>query len=213
MLVRDDLTLWSIADASDGGAPPSAADDALAEIARWSQDFLVPGHPELGRTGPVCPYSKPSMDRSLFFLAKVEAGDGESTAKQVLRYRDWHAELSAELSDKDRPYLTIVIVLPGFDRDDPAELNALQARLQGDFVAQGLMIGQFHPHCDEPGLWNSDFRPLRAPLPVLGMRTMVPFDLPFLAGNRDNVDAYLAEFAPAIPARVRSQLSELVARP
>jgi hypothetical protein len=174
----------------------------------------VSGHPELGRTGPVCPFSKPSINRGLFFLAYDEVGsDPGETVKRILLYRDWHAEIAAELSEKERQFLTVVILLPNFDHEDPTELNDLQAQLKDEFVTQGLMIGQFHPHCEEPGLWNQKFRPLQAPLPLLAIRYMVPSDLPFLVGKARHVDAYLARFAAGIPVRVRTQLAELIVRP
>lgn len=70
------------------------------------------------------------------------------------------------------------------------------------------MIGQFHPHCEEPNLWNQDFRPLQVPLPILGMRYMGPFDLPFLVSEQRHVDTYLARFALGIlPTSGRSSPS------
>lgn len=212
--MHNGLTLWSVSELAAGPSRPDDKRQALIDIARWSRDFLVPGHPELGRTGPVCPFTKPSMNRDLFFLAYPEVGsDTDETVETILLYRDWHAEITIELDEKERQFLTIVILLPSFDHEDPAELNDLQAKLKDEFVTQGLMIGQFHPHCEEPGLWNPDFRPLHAPLPILAIRYMVPFDLPFLVGEQRHVDAYLARFATGIPARVRTQLTELIARP
>lgn len=211
MLIHNGLTLWSVSEVTAGRSLPDSKRQALVDIARWSQDFLVSGHPELGRTGPVCPFSKPSMNRGLFFLAYPEVGG--DTSETILLYRDWHAEIATELDEKERQFLTVVILLPSFDHEDPAELNDLQAKLKDEFVMQGLMIGQFHPHCEEPGLWNQDFRPLQAPLPILAIRYMVSFDLPFLVGEQRHVDAYLTRFAPGIPARVRTQLTELIAQP
>lgn len=214
MLIRNGLTLWSASEVVAGRSLPDGKRQALVDIARWSQDFLVSDHPELGRTGPVCPFSKPSMNRGLFFLAYAEVGgDTGETVKTILLYRDWHAEIAAELNEKERQFLTVVILLPSFDHEDPTELNDLQAQLKDEFVTQGLMIGQFHPHCEEPGLWNQDFRALQAPLPLLAIRYMVPSDLPFLVGEARHVDAYLARFAAGIPTRVRTQLAELIARP
>jgi hypothetical protein len=214
MLIRDSLTLWSASEVVTDRSLPDYKRQALVEIARWSQDFLVSGHPDLGRTGPVCPFSKPSMNRGLSFLAYDEVGsDHGETVKTILLYRDWHAEIAAELSEKERQFLTVVILLPSFDHEDPTELNDLQAQLKDEFVTQGLMIGQFHPHCEEPGLWNQNFRPLQAPLPLLAIRYMVPSDLPFLVGKARHVDAYLARFAAGIPVRVRTQLTELIVRP
>jgi hypothetical protein len=85
-------------------------------------------------------------------------------------------------------------------------LDALQARLKERFVREGLMVGQFHPQCEQGGLWNTDFRPLRAPIPLLAIRQMVTSDLPFLLGSPAHVSAYLHRFAPGIPTHVRRLL-------
>jgi hypothetical protein len=213
MLIRNGLKLWSASEVVADRSLPDDKRQALVDIARWSETFLVSDHPELGRTGPVCPFSKPSMKRGLFFLAYDEVSvDTGSTIGRILLYRDLHAEIAAELNEKERQFLTIVILLPSFDEENPTELNDLQAHLKDEFVTQGLMVGQFHPRCQERGLWNQDFRPLQAPLPLLAIRYMVPSDLPFLVGKTRHVDAYLARFAAGIPTRVRTQLTELIAR-
>jgi len=213
MLWRDGLPLWSVSDVEAGQILPVPKQKALAEIVSWSRDFLVPGHPDLGRPGPVCPFTKPSIDKDLFFLAYpvVGASIGEMAAT-VVEYRDWHAELASELGEMDRQLLTFLILFPDFDHTDSAELDRLQAHLKDEFVKQGLMVGQFHPVCEQPGLWNEDFRPLRAPLPLLAIRYMVPFDLPFLVNSPAHLDAYFTRFAPEIPSRVRTQLTSFIAK-
>jgi hypothetical protein len=97
-------------------------------------------------------------------------------------------------------------VLPGIDRTSSAEIDNLQRSLKDRFVREGLMIGQFHPTCDEPGVWNQSFRPLRSPIPLLAIRTMVVYDMPFLLGSQAHLGAYLARFAPGIPPALRAQL-------
>ena len=84
-----------------------------------------------------------------------------------------------------------------------AALDALQARIKPDFVKVGLIVGQFHPRCMEPGLWNSGFRPLQASVPLLVIRHMVSSDFPFLSNTPGFRGAYLKRFAPDIPSSVR----------
>ncbi|WP_423834906.1 DUF6875 domain-containing protein, partial [Streptomyces manipurensis] len=116
------------------------------------------------------------------------------------------AVLSQPLSVEDRELLTILLVLPGFDPTDSVELDELQRKAKDEFVAEGLMIGQFHPVCEEPGLETEAFRPLRAPLPLLAVRKLLVFDLPFLVSDDAHMEHYLTRFAPGLPARVRDQL-------
>ncbi|TWP44750.1 hypothetical protein FKR81_40960 [Lentzea tibetensis] len=171
--------------------------DALTEVVRWAREFLVPGHADLGRTGPVCPYTQASMRRDLFHL-DVRHGTPDLDALRV-RYAEWADQLDVT----ERELLTYLLVLPDAD---PFELDALQRKAKDEFVASGLMIGQFHPSCDEPGLWNRNFRPLRSPVPLLAIRQLLPADLPFMFGTKGHLDSYFTRFAPALPARVRGQL-------
>ncbi|WP_329391871.1 hypothetical protein OG625_41010 (plasmid) [Streptomyces sp. NBC_01351] len=201
----DDLIQsWTPGQIARGEAPADAL-GPLLQVLMWSRDFLVSSHPELGRSGPVCPYTQPSLRKELFHLA-LPSADCEDLASAVDSLRTRHAALSAPLSPEDRELLTILLVLPGFDPTDSVELDELQRKAKDEFVAEGLMIGQFHPVCEEPGLYNESFRPLRAPLPLLAVRKLLVFDLPFLVGDDSHMDHYLQRFAPEIPSRIRDQL-------
>lgn len=201
----DDLIQsWTAGEIARGEAPAEHL-GPLLQVLSWSREFLVSSHPELGRTGPVCPYTQPSLRKELFHLAVPAAGCQDlSSAVDSLRTR--HAVLSQPLSPDDRELLTILLVLPDFDPTDSVELDELQRKAKDEFVAEGLMVGQFHPVCEEPGLYNEAFRPLRAPLPLLAVRKLLVFDLPFLVGDDAHMDHYLQRFAPALPARIRDQL-------
>ncbi|MFC8914739.1 DUF6875 domain-containing protein [Streptomyces sp. NPDC057116] len=199
------LLIWS-PEEIDAGLAPHRHLPALRHVLDWSRRVLVSGHPELGRTGPVCPYTQPSLRKGLFLLALPAQEGGGTPAEAVAGLRDWYERLSADLTEEDRELLTVLMLLPWLDPSDSGELDEVQRAAKDTFVADGLMIGQFHPVCDEPGLWNEDFRPLRAPVPLLAVRRLLVFDLPFLVGADRHLDAYLQRFAPEIPARVRDQL-------
>lgn len=203
------VLIWSAGEVERGEVPAEHRRD-LHRVLRWGQDFLVSPHPHLGRGGPVCPYTQPSLRKDLFHLA---APTGPDLAEAVSSLRDWHGKLSEGLDEGDQELLTLLMVLPHLDPTDSTELDLLQRRAKDDFVAEGLMIGQFHPTCDEPGLWNPAFRPLRSPVPLLAVRRMLVFDLLFLVEVDTHLDAYLRRFAPAIPARVRAQITDRMVRP
>ncbi|WP_158835614.1 DUF6875 domain-containing protein [Streptomyces sp. NRRL S-350] len=198
-------------DAGDAAAHPEAA-----HVLDWARRFLTTAHPDLGRSGPVCPYTQPSLRRGLFHLAVAEddgtgagggGGEGSDLPALVAELRARYDGLLAELTEEsDRELLTVLLVLPGVDRADSTALDEAQRKAKDEFVEQGLMIGQFHPVCEEPGLWNRSFRPLRAPVPLLAVRKLLVFDLPFLTGDETHLNHYLARFAPEVPARIRDQL-------
>ena len=199
------VLFWSAAEV-DAGDVPAEHQPHVAEILAWARKYLVSPHPELGRNGPVCPYTQPSLHKGLFHLAAL---DGEGDVNQAVEgLRGWYERIGAALSAADRELLTVLLVLPHLDFDDASELDELQRVAKDKFVEDGLMIGQFHPVCDAPGLWNPDFKALRAPVPLLAIRKLVVFDLPFLVEHKEHAESYIRRFAPDIPPRIRKQLAQ-----
>ncbi|MFI9724177.1 DUF6875 domain-containing protein [Streptomyces sp. NPDC052396] len=197
------LRVWSASEVAAGRVPAESL-APLRQVLDWSGEFLVQGHSSLGRTGPVCPYTQPSLRKDLFLLA-LPSHDA-SLPEAVAQLRTRYEELADGLDEAERELLTLLMVLPELDPTDSTELDALQAAAKDEFVAAGLMIGQFHPVCEEPGLWNKDFRPLRSPVPLLAIRQLLVFDLPFLVNTDRHLAQYLQRFAPGIPTRMRDQL-------
>ncbi|MGH4033639.1 DUF6875 domain-containing protein [Actinomycetota bacterium Odt1-20B] len=190
-------------------------EDAFRTVARWASEYLTNPHPELGRRGPVCPFAQGSMDRGTFYLGLYRGvpDDLGVVASTLTYYRDWFLEMGpAGLSAAQ--FRTILVLFPDVPPADLTRfIDASQEALKIDYVSHGLMIGEFH---DAPpqkaGLWNDDFRPLHSPVPLLAIRYMVPTDLPFLAHDRDYMEAYLARFPyDDIPTRLRKKVDEAAA--
>jgi hypothetical protein len=205
MIGDDRVRIWTAAEV-DAGQVPAEQRGPVGEILAWARRYLVTSHPELGRSGPVCPYTQPSLHKGLFHLAALAGAGGGGIAEAVEGLRSWYEKLATELSGPDRELLTILLVLPHLDPRSSAELDAVQRQAKDRFVADGVMIGQFHPACDQPGLWNPRFPALRAPVPLLAIRKLVVFDLPFLMDSAVHAESYLRRFAPDIPPRIRDQL-------
>ncbi|RKH62451.1 hypothetical protein D7X96_29680 [Corallococcus interemptor] len=210
----DDPSCWlfDLSDLSgDADAPPGADLHVARQAVHWARSYLSAPHPELGRPGLVCPFVPRSLDLSLFFPTvrrgmEFTPGDIEAA---VLRYRDWFLQLEPR-EGRDAQYKSILLLFPDLRPEDYARLiDGPQERLKPAFVAEGLMVGQFHgaPPAN-PGLWNPDFRPLKSPMPMLVIRHMVPSDLPFLTGARPLVESYVARFN----GRLSAKQQELIAR-
>jgi hypothetical protein len=56
------------------------------------------------------------------------------------------------------------------------------------------MTAFFHADSDAHGLWNPDFRPMRSPMPVLGLRYMVEQDAVFAARHHLMLGPYLLRY-------------------
>ncbi len=183
---------------------------ALSQVAAWAETFLCRPHPQLGRAGDVCPYTKSALRHNLFWLTICQGTQfaPEEAYTQVMSYRDWFLELEPR-QGKEAQFKTILMLFPNMQAEDaPGIIDSVQRKLKPGFVDKGLMIGQFHPHCPEPGLWNQDFRPLQAPMPLLAMRHMVSTDFPFLRKEEQFISAYIRVFGATIPLSMQETIKE-----
>jgi hypothetical protein len=186
-----------------------AAPGALPHLGRlqsWVDTHLSAPHADLGRSGPVCPFTRGASDRDLLWVATVP---GPAPAVEDIE-SDLHAftDLFRELEPTEGPGALLKAILVTFpDLEDFSVIDTLQRKLKPEFIAAGLMIGQFYPGCAEPGMWNADFRPLDCPVPLIAIRQMVSSDFVFLNSSGTWVENYLRHFAPAIPSATRRRLA------
>ncbi|MHC0062394.1 DUF6875 domain-containing protein [Nostoc sp. UIC 10890] len=174
----------------------------LIEIMDWVKNFLGRPHPNLGRTGAVCPFVPLSLKSNTIRLAVIRTKDlySEQLEEVVGRYRDIFLEMDIKEQELaiNKAFL---LIFPDVHIEDATKLiDSVQQKLKPLFVESGLMIGEFHKRNDSPGLHNPNFRPLRSPIPLLAIRFMVEADLPFLQSPADPrlriryLEAYLKRF-------------------
>ncbi len=192
-----------------GGIPDEDLESVRIAV-DWVRAFLTAPHEDLGRRGPVCPYIRQSFDERLLHVTSrpetscADPGLHEAVCAARLTFADLQ-----RMAPTGRGHLvTILVVLPRIDRSTSSELDELHRALKDEFVAEGLMIGQFHPTCQARGLWNAQFRPLQSPVPLLAIREMTSSDLPFLVGSTDHAEVYFERYAESIPAHTRRFLVE-----
>ncbi|MEM1206334.1 MAG: YbaK/EbsC family protein [Acidobacteriota bacterium] len=212
-----ELFLLEPGDLCDGCLPAAALDahGALDEIVSWAKTYLCNPHPELGRDGPVCPYVQGSMRKRAFYLTVYPGADlsPEDVEQRLAILRDWFQELSPS-EGSQRIFQTVLCLFPDLSRDAVRiTIDAVQDRLKPSYVEQGLMLGEFHDGPpDKAGLWNPDFRPLSAPIPMLVVRNMVATDFAFLKDDRDMMRHYLSRFGADLPAHLRADVAEAARR-
>lgn len=182
-----------------------------AELRRWALEYLCQSHPDLGRPGPVCPYTSRAIALRCLWAVFI-------TGRDIDRQRI--AAIVADLYDlfpamppRDGPDSKLKAVLAVFpDLTEYADIDTVQRDQKSRFVEQGLMLGQFYPGCTVAGLHNPAFPALDAPLPMLAIRHMVPTDFPFLSARHEWLDFYLKLFAPAIPGSIATAMSDRLVR-
>ncbi|MBL1087678.1 hypothetical protein JK359_38105 [Streptomyces actinomycinicus] len=168
---------------------------ALETVDTWLTEYISAKHPEIGRTGPICPFVAPSRkNRTLEIRLRLVGpaptpGLVEEIARSSLReyeLTDWQGT---------NPMLqSMVVVLPDLRSTDTGLLDRAQEQVKDDFVAHGLMIGQFHENCEVTAARNPGFAVSRAPVPVLAIRAIALHDVFFLSGRPQWFRTYQEKF-------------------
>lgn len=186
-------TLLTITAARDKSA--AAPEAPMATLLGWVEGYLMAGHPDLGRTGAVCPFTRQAARLDTVRLGICDAGPADEDAAFALIRGGFRALDEIPAKPSMTHFRTVIVGFPGCASDEGiAMLKRVQNRHKFYSLARNRMIGLMYADSDAPGLWNPEFRPLRAPLPVLAIRHMVEHDAPFAARHPLLLLPYLVRF-------------------
>jgi hypothetical protein len=160
------------------------SDNCRRLVDAWLREYVSAADRRVGRSGPVCPFIPRALVEHAVDIRVREDIDGSSE-------RELSDELRAEIGEfgkGERPphssgvsLESRLIVMPHMGAAGWDTLDAVyHADLKNFAVESGLMVGQFHPRCDERAVRNPDFRVSIAPVALLAMRYMAPHDILFL---------------------------------
>lgn len=163
---------------------------ALSETLAWVRNFCAKPHPGQGRPGPVCPFVPLALHLNTIWLTVVRTKNREGLETQieatVERYRDIFFDLEPRAGEH-AVYKSILLIFPDIHREDaPRLIDMTQRKLKPHFVKLGLMLGEFHELIETAGLHSRTFYPLRSPIPMLVIRSLVESDFPFLLRKLDS---------------------------
>jgi hypothetical protein len=168
---------------------------ALASIDAWLTEYISANHPEIGRTGPICPFVSPSRKNRTLEIRLRLVGQAPSLELVEEIARSSLSEYELTTWQGRNPMLqAMVVVLPDLRSEDTGLLDQAQTRVKDDFVAQGLMIGQFHENCEVTAARNPRFAVSRAPVPVLAIRAIALHDVFFLSDRPHWFQKYREKF-------------------
>ncbi len=183
------------------------AESPLGATIAWVRRFLARPNADLGRAGPVCPFTPMALELDTIWMTEIQ-----ETSPDPQRIQDVIEEcrkIFVETEPRDGPMAinkVIMVVFSGLGEDAARWIDAMQAKLKPNFVDIGLMLGEFHSRNETPGLRNEDFRPLRSPIPMLVIRHMVESDLPFLKRETDKPEvriSYLRSYLRQLGTTIR----------
>lgn len=196
---------------------PAAAGNrhpVLDVIAAWARSYLCCPHADLGRNGPVCPFVPGALQKQLLFATVYENGDLDVEEIKAILLGEMERFIKLDpVSGNEAQFKSLMVIFPELPVDELNLIEIAQAELQKHFVPNGLMVGEFHAGPPQKsGLWNSAFRPLYSPVPMLVIRHMVPTDLLFLKDSAQLFGEYVKIYGNAVPERFRAQFEEAAQR-
>jgi len=153
----------------------------------YMREFLSRPHPLLGRAGPTCPFVPKALKIKSMRVAIIRGGSDPSPAQMQELVRGFIPIFEAlePTSGPTTVFKAVMLLFPDVPLEAaPEVIDGTQNALKSEFVAKGLMLGEFHLRNNSQGLHNSDFYPLRTICPTLAIRHMVPQDLVFLKGDQ-----------------------------
>ncbi|MDX3586574.1 hypothetical protein OG920_08500 [Streptomyces europaeiscabiei] len=171
--------------------------DDLSLVLQWLRDYVGQPSPDLGRGGPVCPFVMPALQSGamrLRFHYGVSCEDDEHIRSLILDELSGFAATSTSTGRSGSSLSSLLVVLPDAGPEGWKVIDALYSELKSSAVSKGLMIGQFHPDCDERAIRNEFFAVSKSPTCVIAIRHMAVHDILFLHRTRSEFDAYQSRF-------------------
>jgi len=157
----------------------------------WIRSYLAQPHPQLGRAGNVCPFVAPALAKDSLRIAVVRLSSIGDKRTQIVNAVKLHCNAFLSLVTPGETHIlhaTLVLFPDVSSEEAPDLIDCTKEELKASFIEQGLMLGEFHPRNESPGLHNPTFMPLRSPVPMLVIRRMVATDFVFLDRSEyDNV--------------------------
>jgi uncharacterized protein DUF6875 len=174
----NNLQVWSAADLDK----QSEDNPPLKQLTEWIRQYITKPHSQLGRSGAVCPFVPAALNFQSLWVSIVDwSPQDEAEACDLLKmYLSIYQSLEPEV-EEGKDLRTLIVAFPMLkQRNIPAFIDAVHAATKPSVVDLGLMLGEFYPESLSPGIHNSQFYPLRSPMPLFVYRQMVPADLMFL---------------------------------
>jgi hypothetical protein len=176
----------------------------LAEVTRWLREYVSQPHAKLGRRGPVCPFVPAALDADAVRFSvhpELDGQDRHQLKAVVIEELELFRKTAPPPTRSGLSLVSRIVVLPNLRASYWAALDQVYDDLKNTAVQHGLMIGQFHPACDEPAIRNLAFPVSRAPVALLAIRRMAPHDILFLHTRPEWFAAYQQRFGDHIHRR------------
>lgn len=176
-------------------APANDLEYHFRSLDYWIDNYITKNHPEIGRVGPICPFVEPARKNNTLEVRARYVGSSPSLQLVEEIARSSIREYELTTWQGNNPMLRAMLVLfPDLSMNDAHLLDDAQCNVKDDFVANGLMIGQFHENCDTRAARNPGFAVSKGPVPLLAIRQIAIHDIFFLSDHQHWFEQYRDKF-------------------
>ena len=207
--------LFLIKDLDEAGRTSRLAESdltALRAVADWTNKFVVQPNHDLGRPGPVCPFTVRAIEQDALWLA-AERSAGRSKADVIQLIGSYQQLLLANppIDGDAAGNKSIVIVftdLPAVRASDFLGA-ALEQIAMPSYVKDGLVMGPFYEGNAGTAIYNPNFRPFTSPVPLLLMRRAVISDWKFFLNDENWLRLWARRYGDAAVEALAGELRRL----
>lgn len=140
----------------------------------------------------------------MVFHNEFNGRDASAIIEQVLEYMQ-PFKMAPPIEENLRVRKALLVVFPKIETASLEALDVCHRIIKPKMVEEGLMVGQFHPDCEEQAIHNRQWRTIsRSPVPLLAMRHMSIHDIMFLESNDHWFKAYDMRFGHRFRNQARS---------
>jgi tryptophan 2,3-dioxygenase len=177
-------------------AVPAEAAKAVADCARWLEDYMGQPHAQLGRNGEICPYVKAAMrkDHVSYSCYDGVTALGARGISEIFLFEGRALERLLDPTDVDVDMTSICVLFPQLRQADFENMTAAHVLAKGVLMSRGLMLAVFYPGHDKQGIYNPAFKLYQSPFPIAAIRPMAVRDIAFVDFNREAFEEYRRRF-------------------
>jgi hypothetical protein len=186
-------------------------DLALAQqVLTWAKEYLMKENDEVHRPYPpqtVCPFVESSINSNCFYMVFHNEFNGQDVSaiiEQILEYIH-PFKMAPPFAENLRARKALLVVFPKIESVRLKALDVCHRIIKPKMVEEGLMVGQFHPDCDERAIHNRHWRMVsQSPVPLVAMRHMSVHDIMFLESHEQWFKIYDVKFGHRFRDRGKS---------
>jgi hypothetical protein len=207
--------LFLLEDLEDPSRTRELADshlDALRAVADWIKTFVARPHKDLGRAGPVCPFTPGALERNTVWLAPEQIAD--RSVPEVVELIGDYQRLFKEARPTDGDdaiYKSFGVVFTDLPADRAKELLAdvLEQLAVPSYAKDGFVMGPFYEGNEGTAIYNASFHPFSSPVPFLLVRQAVVSDWKFFLDREEWLDLWAHRYGASGAHALADELRRL----